>query len=206
MNCRAKVVITSAPVLPNAILKRILISRLQSCRKLLGILLLVYCTDLSAPTLLLSQEVRTGSAQKVGVIKTSELSKLVLDRMAELKKFEAAGMTVPPQSFILVDVRSDRERSISVIPGAISQAEFEKNQKTYSGKVVIPYCTIGGRCGDFSRRLAQAGWTVRSYRGSIVEWVQNELPLVTPQGEVTTMFHSNGGSFRIPPKYRTVSN
>lgn len=181
-------------------------SRLPHRHKLLGMLLLVCATNLNGTTLLLSQEVRTGSPQKVGVIETSELSKLVLDRIAEPKKFESAGMTAPPQGFILIDVRSDRERSVSVIPGAISQAEFEKNQKTYSGKVVIPYCTIGGRCGDFSRRLAQAGWTVRSYRGSIVEWVQNELPLVTPQGEVTTMFHSNGGSFRIPPKYRTVSN
>lgn len=206
MNCRAKVVNTSGPVFSNAILRRILMSRLQSCCKLLGMLLLVCCSNLSGPTLLLSQEVRTGSAQKVGVIETSDLSKLVLDRMAELKKFEAAGMTPPPQSFVLVDVRSDQERSVSVIPGAISQDEFEKNQKKYSGKVVIPYCTIGGRCGEFSRRLAQAGWTVRSYRGSIVEWVQNELPLVTPRGEATTMFHSNGGSFKIPPKYKTVSN
>lgn len=206
MNCQTKELITIATALLNSINGRTRMFTLSGSHKLFCVLLLVCCTALSGSTRLLSQEVRTPSPQKVGVIETSELSKMVFSRLEEITKFEAAGMTPPPQQFVLVDVRSDRERSISVIPGAISQAEFERNQTKYSGKVVIPYCTIGGRCGDFSRKLAQDGWTVRSYRGSIVEWVQNELPLVTPKGESTTLFHPNGGTFRIPSKYRPVSN
>ena len=32
------------------------------------------------------------------------------------------------EKIVLVDVRSPEERTISIIPGAISQAEFEKNR------------------------------------------------------------------------------
>lgn len=152
---------------------------------------------------LLSQENRA-LPQKIGVIETSELSKLIRERQEEVAKAETAGMTPPPQQFILVDVRTDREMSVSIIPGAISKAAFEKDISKYRGKVVIPYCTVGGRCGEFSRQLAQAGWTVKSYRGSIVEWVQSEQSLVTPAGRPTTQVHTNGGNFKLPAKYQAV--
>jgi rhodanese-related sulfurtransferase len=204
MNCLSKNVISTS-VLPLSIQGRTLMSWWPTVPKIVGATVLFCCTSICASSQLLSQDARSVT-QKVGVIETSELSKLVLDQMAEIKKSEAAGKAPPAQKFILVDVRSDREMAISVIPGAISKAEFEKNQAKYSGKVVIPYCTVGGRCADFSRQLAQAGWTVRSYRGSIVEWVQNELPLATPKGESTTQLHTNGGVFKLPSKYKSVPN
>lgn len=153
----------------------------------------------------LAQGTTQSSPTKIGVIETKELSKLVLERMEALKKSESEKVAPPPAKFVLVDVRSDREMSISIIPGAISQSEFEKNQAKYSQMVVIPYCTVGGRCGEFSKQLAQAGWTVRSYRGSIVEWVQNELPLVNRKGQPTNQLHTNGGSFKLPKTYEAIS-
>lgn len=154
----------------------------------------------------LAQNGSPESRPKVGTIETEELSKLVLERMSMVEKSGAEGKAPPPAKFVLVDVRSSREMSVSVIPGAISQADFEKNIDKYQGMVVIPYCTVGGRCGEFSRRLAEAGWTVRSYRGSIVEWVKSEQPLVTPKGERTTRFHTNGNRFDLPSKYQQVTN
>ena len=155
---------------------------------------------------LLAQNGLPSAAQKIGTIETEELSKLVFERMSVLEKSKAEGRAPPPAKFVLIDVRSSREMSVSIIPGAISQAEFERDIDKYQGLVVIPYCTIGGRCGEFSRRLADAGWTVRSYRGSIVDWVKSEQPLVTTKGERTTRFHTNGGRFDLPSKYQQVSN
>lgn len=158
-----------------------------------------------SPTTLFSQDNRSApNTQKIGVIETDELKKLVTERQDELEKSASAGVKATPQQFVLVDVRSDREMAVSVIPTAVSKAEFEKNITEYKGKVVIPYCTIGGRCGEFSKALAQAGWTVRSYRGSIVDWVQHELPLVTPKGKPTDQLHTNGGNFNLPARYRAV--
>lgn len=163
------------------------------------------CLVSCSPNFLSAQEKQSGTATKVGVIETAELRKLVLERLAEEKKAQAAGQTLPPAQFVLVDVRSEREMAVSVIPGAISKAEFERNLKMYTGKVVIPYCTVGGRCGEFSRQLAQSGWTVRSYRGSIIDWVQNELPLTTPKGQSTNQLHTNGRNFDLPANYQPVT-
>lgn len=155
----------------------------------------------------LSAQNRGSSAStKIGVIETPELSKLVMERLALERRAKEAGVNPPDATFILVDVRSDRERSVSVIPGAISQPQFEKEIEKYRGRVVIPYCTVGGRCGDFSRKLAQAGWTVKSYRGSIIDWVQNQQPLVNPKGEQTFQLHTNGGRFQLPSNYQPVGN
>jgi rhodanese-related sulfurtransferase len=142
----------------------------------------------------------------VGTIETAELSKLVLEHWNMVDKLKAEGKMPPKPNFILVDVRSPREMSVSVIPGAISKSEFEKNIEKYRGMTVIPYCTVGGRCADFSRQLAQSGWTVRSYRGSIVDWVKNELPLLTPLGEKTHRLHTNGKQFDLPGGYQQVAN
>ncbi len=143
---------------------------------------------------------------KVEVIETEELIKLIAERQAEIEKYQALNEPVPPSSFVLVDVRSEREMEVSILPTAISKAEFEENIEEYRGRIVIPYCMVGGRCGEFSKKLAEAGWKVKSYRGSIIEWAQNKQPLVTANGEPTTRIHTNGKKFDLPPQYKQVSN
>lgn len=70
---------------------------------------------------------------------------------------------------ILVDVRSKAEQIVSMIPGAITLAEFESRMKDKEGEdkgdpsrttspnftttVVVTYCTIGYRSGVEARRL-----------------------------------------------------
>lgn len=55
----------------------------------------------------------------------------------------------------LVDVRSDPERDVSVIPGSISLAEFEEMvaPNISDDALVVCYCTIGFRSGLEARRL-----------------------------------------------------
>ncbi|MBX3423140.1 MAG: rhodanese-like domain-containing protein [Pirellulaceae bacterium] len=153
----------------------------------------------------LAQSVRPVVGQRVGTIETEQLSKLVLERMSALEKSESEGQVPPPAKFVLVDVRSNREMSVSIILGTISQNDFHRNTERYQGLVVMPHCTIGGRCEEFWRRLAEEGWTITSYRGSIVQWVDSELPLVTLKGERTNRFHTNGGCFDLPAKYQQVT-
>ena len=57
---------------------------------------------------------------------------------------------------VLVDVRTQPERQVSMIPGAIALDEFEATLETTESPVtVITYCTIGYRSGFEARRLRQ---------------------------------------------------
>jgi rhodanese-related sulfurtransferase len=103
--------------------------------------------------------------------------------------------------FVLVDVRSARETTVSVIPGAILLAEFERDAARHRGKLVIPYCTVGGRSGAYARKLAGAGWQVRNYAGSILAWAGAGQPLVTPAGEPTRWLHAFNSRFDAPAGY-----
>lgn len=43
--------------------------------------------------------------------------------------------------FLIVDVRSNAESNVSVIPGAITKAQFEKEAQQHQQKAIIVYCT-----------------------------------------------------------------
>ena len=49
--------------------------------------------------------------------------------------------------YILVDVRKPKEQEVSMIPGAITQKEFENRADDLAGKTVVTYCTAGYRSG-----------------------------------------------------------
>ena len=68
---------------------------------------------------------------------------------------------------VIVDVRAKAETDVSVIPGAITKSDFEKNSLQHEGKVVIAYCTVGYRSGIYGKKLASEGWHAYNYKGSI---------------------------------------
>lgn len=115
--------------------------------------------------------------------------------------------TIPSLSspdFVLVDVRSDAETNVSVIPGAITQKNFEQNADQHADKLVVAYCTVGVRSGNYAKRLSDQGWTVRNYEGSILQWVRAGLPLVTLNGKPTRRVHSYSDQYSVPDGYEQV--
>jgi rhodanese-related sulfurtransferase len=129
--------------------------------------------------------------------------------LSQQRKAEAiareSGTEAPKANFVLVDVRSDAEVNVSIIPGAITKAEYEKNRDNYQGRTVIPYCTIGGRSGTYAKQLAKNGVRVKNYEGSILKWVEAGLPLVTLDGKPTNRVHTYSDRYRIPEKYEQVT-
>jgi sodium/bile acid cotransporter 7 len=81
-----------------------------------------------------------------------------------------AGKLAGPEPPVLVDVRSDDEREVSTLPGAISKKEFEKHPGRFAGRQVVTYCTIGYRSGRFTEALVKKGWDAYNLRGSILSW------------------------------------
>lgn len=89
------------------------------------------------------------------------------------------------QQVVLVDVRSPKERAVSIIPGAITPEELEARAARDRGRRVVAYCTIGYRSGLYVERLRREGWDAYNLAGSILAWTHAHQPLVDPQGEPT---------------------
>ena len=112
---------------------------------------------------------------------------------------------IAPKPMVLVDVRPLSERIVSTIPGSISQAEFESNSEAYRGKLIVPFCTIGYRSGQFTRKLQRHGWNTLNLRGGILAWCHAGQPVVTSDGGSTRRVHVYGRKWnRLPKQYEGV--
>jgi rhodanese-related sulfurtransferase len=107
-------------------------------------------------------------------------------------------------SCVLVDVRSDCEIGVSTIPGAIDRDEFFARREELANKLVIAYCTVGGRSLLFAQRCANSGFAVRNYRGSILAWCAAGKRLVAPDGSQTNRVHTHNRLFEAPIGYERV--
>lgn len=117
-------------------------------------------------------------------------------------------------SIVLVDVRSEAERRVSMIPSAIGVEDFEldlkKNPDLYKTRLIVPYCTIGYRSGKYGSELIKKYGcsNVRNGEG-VVLWTYSGSDLVkidikggvTPANEV----HTFGSVWDLSsPKYTSV--
>jgi rhodanese-related sulfurtransferase len=176
---------------------------MKKCKSLLiGLVVALFCSHASSA----SAQFGIFGGPRVETIDTSSLVKLMNDRQAFVKQHQENGQEIPPQDYLLIDVRSEKEIAVSIIPGAITKAEFERDSANYQNRTIIPYCTVGGRSGTYAKQLLQNGWKVKNYQGSILDWVNSDLPLVTPQGERTNQVHTFNGRYRVPDAYQAVVN
>lgn len=143
---------------------------------------------------------------KIATIETHSLNQMLSKQRKLVEAAKESGRPEPAANFVVVDVRSDKEINVSVIPGAITKAEYEKNATKYRGKLVIPYCTVGGRSGAYAKKLAGKGVKVQNYKGSILKWIDAGLPLVTLKGEPTNRVHTYSDRYKIPARYEQVTD
>jgi len=106
--------------------------------------------------------------------------------------------------FVIVDVRAKAETDVSIIPGAITQAEFESTAQQHQGKTAIVYCTVGYRSGIYAKKLKNKGWNAFNYQGSILDWCKHQLPVVTRDGRNTTRVHTYNSSYSLAGGYQAV--
>lgn len=101
---------------------------------------------------------------------------------------------------LFIDVREDEERKVSVIPGAISKDEFEKNLGKYKNKKIVAYCTIGYRSAKYIKKLKKKGIKAYNLEGSILGWVHNGRPVVSKGGKESKRVHVYGRSWNYLPE------
>ncbi|RME17216.1 MAG: rhodanese-like domain-containing protein [Bdellovibrio sp.] len=107
---------------------------------------------------------------------------------------------------IVVDARSPEEVRVSKIPHAITKEEILKAPHTYKNKLIVTYCTIGYRSGQFATELKEKyHLKVKNLKGSLLGWVLENGPLVTPEGKPTKKVHVYSRKWKlVPPDYIPV--
>ena len=120
--------------------------------------------------------------------------------LEEIREAEKHGETLQ-----FVDVRAEAEMAVSMIPGAITRREYERNPAAYEDARIVPYCTVGARSARYTRELRDRGVAAVNYRGSIIDWAENGGPLVTPEGEPTMRVHTYSKWFSVPEPYVQVT-
>ena len=176
----------------------------MNAKNFLPVLAVAVCTSFAAPDAV-AQLGGLFAGPKVATIETDDLHSMLQRQQQTEAKAKESAAELPQPDFVVVDVRSEAEINVSIIPGAITKAQYEKNRQRYEGRTVIPYCTVGGRSGAYAKQLAGKGVKVKNYKGSILKWIDAGLPLVTLDGKPTNRVHTYSDRYRVPAKYEQVT-
>lgn len=102
--------------------------------------------------------------------------------------------------YLLVDIREKKEQNVSMIPGSITQEEFEKNPEKYKGKKIITYCTIGYRSSEYAEKIRKKGFKAYNLRGSLLTWAHEGGQFVDKMGAKTKKVHVYGKPWSLLPE------
>ncbi|MBI3838731.1 MAG: rhodanese-like domain-containing protein [Planctomycetia bacterium] len=105
---------------------------------------------------------------------------------------------------VIVDVRPEEERGVSMIPDAVSKDWFEGHRDQYRDRLVVTYCTIGARSGKYAVTLQQEGFDVANLRGSILAWAHAGRPLVDKDGPTKRVHVFSADWNLLPAGYEAV--
>ncbi len=99
---------------------------------------------------------------------------------------------------VLVDVREKYETQISMIPGALTQQQFEQNIEKYRSSTVIVYCTIGYRSGRYVNRLLKKNIEAYNLAGGVLAWA-HAGQLFSHNGQKSKKVHVYGEQWNLLP-------
>ena len=105
---------------------------------------------------------------------------------------------------VLADVRSKKERKVSIIPGALTEKEFKKKLNQYKDEKIIVYCTIGYRSGIFTRKMKKRNLDAYNLIGGILAWAHAGQTFSSPNNDSLSA-HVYGEDWNLLPEmYRAV--
>ena len=139
-------------------------------------------------------------AKKSNKIKVKKMYQKIKKDFKQVPELSLQEVDLLKNNVLLIDVREDKERKVSMIPGAISKEDFEKNKETYTGKKLAVYCTIGYRSAKYVKKLKKRGIEAFNLEGSILGWIHEGKPVVDRNGEEVKRVHVYGRSWNHLPK------
>jgi sodium/bile acid cotransporter 7 len=112
---------------------------------------------------------------------------------------QAALTLLRTDAVVFLDARSDAERAVSTLPGAVTEAEFTANPGRFAGKTAVAYCTIGYRSGLLAQALSGQGIPVANLAAGLLGWLHAGGELVDAQGAPTKRVHVYGRTWNLAP-------
>ena len=134
---------------------------------------------------LASQPVETKMSDEQKQEKIASLYQKYTRKFPQVQGISAADLMAELETdrdLLLVDVRKPEEQAVSMIPGAVTQREFEARRESFDGRRVVTYCTAGYRSGLYAKKLQKKGWDVLNLEGSLLSWTHEGGPLVDDEG------------------------
>ena len=105
---------------------------------------------------------------------------------------------------VFIDVREPKEQRVSMLPGAITQKEFEDKKDEYLNSNLVIYCTIGYRSGIFTEKVSNQGFTAYNLKGGVLSWSHDQLGFYTGNNR-TNKIHVYGSQWNLAhSKYETT--
>lgn len=143
---------------------------------------------------------------RVAMLKTNKDIKGPWIKASELKSI------LEDSNLILIDVRQSKELDISILPHALSTAQFAARYRTGipAGSRIVVYCTIGYRSGRYAEQLAAMGIKCENLEGGILMWSFAGGPLLAKNANdewvATNRIHVYDSEWNIVhPDYLGVS-
>lgn len=116
---------------------------------------------------------------------------------AELQKL------ITSKQIILIDIRTKNEQNISMLPGAITQEEFEKSPDKFQSSELVAYCTIGYRSGKFAEKFKK--YRIKNLKGGVLAWSHIQGPFIK-DGKLTTKVHTYAKEWNfLNSNYQAIS-
>jgi rhodanese-related sulfurtransferase len=100
---------------------------------------------------------------------------------------------------VFVDVREAKEQEVSMLPGAITEAQLLRSPEKYGDRILIGYCTISYRSGKLAQKLKAKSLSMMNLRGGLLAWVHDGGKVYDQNGE-TRRIHVYGRKWDLGPK------
>ncbi len=94
-----------------------------------------------------------------------------------------------PANAVLLDVREQNERMVSVLPHAISRLDFDKNRAQYVGRPIVVYDTLGQRALMAVSEMRAQNIEAYNLYGGILAWAHAGGEFVDVTGSTTKRVH-----------------
>jgi rhodanese-related sulfurtransferase len=103
---------------------------------------------------------------RVAIIKATKDVHASLIKPADLMKI------LDDTDLVLIDVRQPKEQEVSMLPHALTTAEFAEKFRhgIPKEKKLVVYCTIGYRSGLYAMELAKQGIHADNLEGGVLAW------------------------------------
>jgi rhodanese-related sulfurtransferase len=125
----------------------------------------------------------------------AKLKSIYRNTVPQVKGVEVREWEELNQKVILIDARTEAEYKVSHIPGAISVGfdgfkEADVLSIDHNAEIVV-YCTVGYRSERLGEKLLELGFTnVRNLYGGILEWANEDGPLLNTRNQPTDSVHT----------------